>query len=217
MSEMNTMGIRDLENYSKQHSKPLHPLLEQIRDYTLKHTSAPQMMVGELEGKFLQLICTLCGAWNVLEIGTFTGYSTLCIADAIGRGSKVTSIDINPETSAAASHFINLAGLQDRVRLIVGPALEIVPTIPEEFDLVFIDADKVNYDNYYEMVLPKVRYGGLILFDNMLWSGRVMNPQSEEDYALHHLNQKLTMDSRVDNFLLPLRDGIQVVQKVIRS
>jgi caffeoyl-CoA O-methyltransferase len=217
MTEMNTLGIRHLEDYSRLCSKRLNPVLDQIREYTLKNCQDPQMMVGELEGHLLQLLITLTGAWNVLEIGTFTGYSTLCMAEAIGRNSVITSIDINPETSAAASQFINLAGLSDRVKLIVGNAREIIPSLSGSFDLVFIDADKTSYSDYFDLVFPKVRHGGLILFDNMLWSGRVLNPVSAEDHALHQLNQRLFNDSRVHNFLLPLRDGIQIVQKVART
>lgn len=214
---MNTLNIKHLEEYCQAHTKPMHPILKEMREWTLKNCDAPQMMVGNLEGKLLQLLVTLTGAWNVLEIGTFTGYSTLCMAEAVGPGSRITTIDVNQRTSEMAAEFVARAGFADRVRFIVGSAVEILPEMNERFDLVFIDADKTNYDNYFELVLPKVRRGGLILFDNMLWSGRVLNPQSPEDHALNNLNRKLTEDPRVENFLLPLRDGIQIVQKVARD
>lgn len=214
MSEMNTMGIRDLEAYSVKHTKPIHPMLDEIRDYTIKHVSSPQMMVGPLEGKFLQLMCALSSARNIVEVGTFTGYSTLCFADAVGPGGHVTTIDSNAHTSGIAQDFIHRAGFEERVSFAIGFAEEIIDEITGPIDLAFIDADKGNYDLYFEMLLPKIKTAGFLIFDNMLWSGGVLKPVTAEDFALAELNQKLTGDPRVENFLLPLRDGIQIVQKL---
>jgi predicted O-methyltransferase YrrM len=150
----------------------------------------------------------------VVEVGTFTGYSTLCFADAVGERGHVLTIDVNPQTSGIAQEFIHRAGYEDRVSFAIGSASEILSEMEGPFDLAFVDADKTNYDLYYEILLPRIRSAGFILFDNMLWSGRVINPESPEDHALAALNQKLTEDERVENFLLPLRDGIQVVQKL---
>jgi caffeoyl-CoA O-methyltransferase len=213
-TEMNTLNIKDFENYSVRHTKPIHPLLEEIHDYTVKNTEIPQMMIGALEGKFLQLICCLGGARQVIEIGTFTGYSTLCLADAVGPDGHVLTIDVNSETSRIAQKFIRKAGFEDRVSFSVGKALDILENLEESFDLAFVDADKTEYDAYYEAIMSHLRPTGFILFDNMLWEGGVLNPQSPSDKALHALNVKLTADDRVENFLVPLRDGIQVVQKL---
>lgn len=214
MTEMNTLGIRDLEEYSARHTKPIHSILDEIREYTIQHIDCPQMMVGPLEGKFLQLICALSSAKQVVEVGTFTGYSTLCFADAVGPKGHVLTIDVNPQTSGIAQEFIHRAGFEDRVSFAIGSASEILSELEGPFDLAFIDADKTNYDLYYEILLPKIKTAGFLLFDNMLWSGGVLDPQSSEDHALADLNRKLTEDGRVENFLLPLRDGIQVVQKL---
>lgn len=214
MTEMNTLGIKSLEQYAEQHTKSIHPLLAELKQVTIDHTDAPQMMVGNLEGKFLQLICALSNAKSVLEIGTFTGYSTLCMADAVGPNGHVMTIDINADTSRIAQEFMSRAGFQDRVTFIIGDALEVIDDLNGDIDLVFIDADKIRYDSYYEKLLPRVKPSGFLIFDNMLWSGRVLHPQTADDHALNELNKKLTQDPRVENFLIPLRDGIQVVQKL---
>lgn len=214
MSEMNTLGIKTLEKYSENHTKAIHPLLDELKQITIETTEAPQMMVGPLEGKFLQLICALSNAKNVIEIGTFTGYSTLCLADAVGENGHIVTIDCNENTSRTAQDFIARAGFQNRVTFAIGSAIDVLNNIDHVIDLAFIDADKINYDLYYETLLPRMKPAGFMIFDNMLWNGRVLHPQTADDKALDALNKKLTNDSRVENFLVPLRDGIQVVQKL---
>ncbi len=214
MSEMNTLGIKALEKYAENHTKSIHPLLEELKQITIDKTEAPQMMVGALEGKFLQLICALSNAKNVIEVGTFTGYSTLCLADAIGDDGHIVTIDCNENTSRIAQEFVARAGFQNRVTFAIGDAMEVLNGIDHVVDLAFIDADKIRYDQYYEMLLRLVKPTGFLVFDNMLWNGRVLHPQTADDRALDALNKKLTADSRVENFLVPLRDGIQVVQKL---
>lgn len=203
-----------IENYAVSHSKPVHPVLEDLRQYTMSATTAPGMMVGPLEGKFLQLLVALTRAKTVLEVGTFTGYSTVCMADAIGDSGRIISLDVNANTSHVAHEFLSRANLEHRVRLIVGDARKVIHELNEEFDLVFVDADKTGYNDYYDLLFPKVRLGGFLVFDNMLWGGAVLNPQTAEDHSLALLNHRLRHDPRVDNFLLPLRDGIQIVQKL---
>ena len=214
MSEMNTLGIKTLEKYAEIHTKPIHPLLEELKQITIEKTEAPQMMVGSLEGKFLQLICALSNAKNIVEVGTFTGYSTLCLADAVGADGHVVTIDCNQETSRIAQEFISRAGFQNRVTFVIGEAIDVLNNLDNVVDLAFIDADKIKYDLYYETLLPRLKPSGFLIFDNMLWSGRVLHPQTADDRALDNLNKKLTHDPRVENFLVPLRDGIQVVQKL---
>ena len=211
---MNTLGIKTLERYAENHTKAIHPLLDELKQITIETTEAPQMMVGPLEGKFLQLICALSNAKNVIEVGTFTGYSTLCLADAVGDDGHIVTIDCNENTSRIAQEFISRAGFQNRVTFAIGNAIDVLNNIEHDVDLAFIDADKTRYDLYYETLLPRIKPAGFIIFDNMLWNGRVLHPQTADDKALDALNKKLTSDTRVENFLVPLRDGIQVVQKL---
>ena len=214
MTEMNTLGIKTLERYAENHTKTIHPILEELKQRTIETTDAPQMMVGNLEGKFLQLICALSNAKNVIEVGTFTGYSTLCLADAVGDDGHIITIDSNENTSRVAQEFIARAGFQNRVTFAIGDAMDVLNSIDHVVDLAFIDADKISYDSYYETLLPHIKPAGFLIFDNMLWNGRVLHPQTADDKALDALNKKLTNDTRVENFLIPLRDGIQVVQKL---
>ena len=211
---MNTLGIKTLERYAENHTKAIHPILEELKQITIETTEAPQMMVGNLEGKFLQLICALSNAKNIIEVGTFTGYSTLCLADAVGDDGHIITIDSNENTSRIAQEFIARAGFQNRVTFAIGDAMDVLNSIDHVVDLAFIDADKISYDSYYETLLPHVKPAGFLIFDNMLWNGRVLHPQTADDKALDALNKKLTKDTRVENFLIPLRDGIQVVQKL---
>ena len=211
---MNTLGIKTLERYAENHTKAIHPLLDELKQITIETTEAPQMMVGPLEGKFLQLICALSNSKNVIEVGTFTGYSTLCLADAVGDDGHIVTIDCNENTSRIAQEFISRAGFQNRVTFAIGNAIDVLNNIERDVDLAFIDADKTRYDLYYETLLPRIKPAGFIIFDNMLWNGRVLHPQTADDKALDALNKKLTSDTRVENFLVPLRDGIQVVQKL---
>jgi len=149
-----------------------------------------------------------------VEVGTFTGYSTLCMAEVIGPKGHLLTIDINPQTTQAARHFIYEAGFGDRVSFAVGNAIDILKQHDETIDLAFVDADKLNYHLYYELILSRLKPTGFILFDNMFWGGGVLDPKTDEDRALHALNGKLANDKRVENLLLPLRDGIQIVQKL---
>jgi len=214
MSEMNTLGIKEFEKYAEAHTKPIHELLAELKEITIQESDYPQMMIGNLEGKFLQLLVALSGAKKVLEIGTFTGYSTFCLADAIGPHGQIITIDVNERTTDIARSFMHRAGYSDRVIFALGNALEILPEIEGPIDLAFIDADKMGYDSYYEALLPKIKPSGFLVFDNMLWGGEVLNPQTAEGHALHSLNTKLRQDPRVENLMLPLRDGIQIVQKL---
>ncbi|MCO4780710.1 MAG: class I SAM-dependent methyltransferase [Candidatus Cloacimonetes bacterium] len=214
MAEMNTLNIQHLENYSKNHTKEILPILEELSEYTNENTYLPQMMVGKLEGKFLQLICCLTGAKTIVEIGTFTGYSSLCIASSLSAKSHLYTMDCNKKTSQIAYDFAQKAKLDSKITFMVGKASEMFEDFNKTVDLVFIDADKTSYDTYYEIALKKLKPGGFILLDNMLWSGEVIDPKSEDAIALDNLNKKILKDERVENFLLPLRDGIQIVQKL---
>ncbi len=150
----------------------------------------------------------------VLEIGTYLGYSALCFAEGLAEGGKVITLDINEETNKVARSFVERSAFKDKIEFHLGEAIDVIPTLSETFDLVFIDADKTNYSNYYDLVFDKVRPGGFIIADNVLWSGRVLeNEKDESTQALHDFNKMVQADERVSNVLLPIRDGLMVMVK----
>jgi caffeoyl-CoA O-methyltransferase len=180
---------------------------------TKKRMSQWEMLCGVLEGRFLKMMVLMSQATRILEIGTFTGYSALSMAEALPENGRLTTLDIDPESVALAKRFFERSEHGRKISVLQGPALESLRSLPGPFDLAFIDADKLNYPNYYEAVLPKIKTGGLILIDNVLWGGAVLNPQTEEDKAITELNDTIAQDERVDRVLLPIRDGIFLVRK----
>ncbi len=208
---------------------------EQINQYCLGHTTAepavlsqlsrethlkvmsPRMLSGHLQGSFLSLISKLHRPACILEIGTYTGYSAICLAKGLPDAGRLITLDINEETADMARRYFKEAGLDNKIELKTGDAREIIPSLHETFDLVFIDADKRNYSAYFDLVIDKVRHGGLIVADNVLWSGKVILPENEMDAdtkALHEFNNKVLADKRVENMLLPLRDGLMLIRKI---
>src|SRR5438067_10862322 len=173
------------------------------------------MMTGPLEGRFLEFLVFALQAKSVLEIGTFTGYGATSMAAALPPGGKVTSCDINAAAHAAARGHAEAAGVADRIDFRLGPALETIATLDGPFDLVFIDADKTNYDNYFEAVLPKLADRGIIAIDNTLWGGRVLGDadQSDDTVAIRKLNDKLAADDRVTCVQLTIRDGVTLIRR----
>ncbi len=171
------------------------------------------MMVGLMEGRFLGVLVRSLRAGRVLELGTFTGYSSISMALALPPGGRLISCDVNPETTEIARRYAQEAGVVDRIEYRLGPALETVGGLEGEFDLVFIDADKPNYVNYYEATLPLLARSGLIVLDNTLWSGRVADPSEDDDNvrAIRAVNERVLEDPRVDNVLLTVRDGMNLV------
>ena len=163
-----------IQRYSEQHTNPESPLLRRINRETYSEVLLPQMMSGHLQGRVLAQISQMIAPRRILEIGTFTGYSAICMAEGLSKDGKLTTIDINEELEEKVRQYLAEAGLQDKVEYLIGPALELLTRLKDEFDLVYIDADKVNYANYFEMVLPMVRKGGFIVADNVLWSGKVV-------------------------------------------
>ncbi len=205
----------ELDQYTVEHSTPEPPHLAALAEETRQFSSAHGMMVGPVEGQFLALMVELTGAHRVLEIGTFTGYSALSMAAALPPRGTLVTCDVNPDHIGVARRHIAQSPFADRIDIRLGPALETLETLPGPFDLVFIDADKSNYANYYEAVLPKLAEGGLILVDNVLWSGRVLDPEeSDEDTkAIRAFNDKVRDDSRVTCVMLSIRDGITVIRR----
>jgi caffeoyl-CoA O-methyltransferase len=202
-----------VEQYAEQHSSPDGELFERLAAETREKSSAPQMMVGLVEGRFLGLLVRTLRARRVLELGTFTGYSSISMALALPPDGRVITCDVNEETSEIARRYAEEAGVADRIHYRLGPALETIAGLEDEFDLVFIDADKPNYVNYYEATLPRLARSGLMVLDNTLWSGRVADPAENDENveAIRSVNKHVLDDPRVDNVLLTVRDGMNLV------
>jgi caffeoyl-CoA O-methyltransferase len=202
-----------VEEYAEALSSPDGELFERLAAETREKTTAPGMMVGLLEGRFLGVLVRTLRARRVLELGTFTGYSSISMALALPPGGRVITCDVNEETTAIARRYAEEAGVADRIDFRLGPALDAIAELDGPFDLVFIDADKENYVNYYEATLPLLGDGGLMVVDNTLWSGRVADPGEDDDStrAIRALNDRVLADARVENVLLTVRDGMNLV------
>jgi len=174
----------------------------------------PQMLSGKVQGQFLKFISQMLQPACVLEIGTFTGYAAICLAEGLPENGKLFTIDINEELEAIARTHIEKAGLQNKIIQIIGNAVQEIQQLNETFDLVFIDADKQNYSLYYDLVIDKVRSGGFILADNVLWSGKIIDEQKDKDTKkLAEFNDKVQQDNRVENVIVSIRDGIMMIRK----
>jgi caffeoyl-CoA O-methyltransferase len=205
----------EIQNYSEQHTMAESPLLKKIARDTHAHVMMPRMLSGHLQGRVLSMISHMIRPQNILEIGTYTGYSAICLAEGLREGGKLITIDINDELEERVRGYFDQAGISDRVSFLIGNALQIIPTLSERFDLVFIDADKENYSRYFDLVIDRVNLNGFILADNVLWSGKVLNPDPDNDTrAILEFNKRIQADSRVENVLLPVRDGIMVARKI---
>ncbi|HCU52787.1 MAG TPA: methyltransferase [Gammaproteobacteria bacterium] len=206
---------KPIEDYCLAHTSPTDPLLEELAGYTRAHCKMPQMLTGPVEGTFLRMLMQTSGARRVLEIGTFTGYSALSMAAGLPDDGELVTCDIDPDTNAIARSFWARSPHGGKISPRLGPALETLATLPVEpaYDLVFIDADKENYQNYYEAVLPRLRAGGLIAADNTLWSGKVLDPREKSDHAIVAFNDHIRKDPRVEHVLLSVRDGVLLIRK----
>ena len=204
-----------IETYAEEHTSPPTEALQRLAEETTATLDAPQMMVGALEGRVLEMLVFLSGARRVLEIGTFSGYSSISMAAGLPEGGRIVTCDISEKHAEVARRHIEASGLADRIEVRVGPALETLAELDGPFDFVFIDADKGNYANYYEAVLPKLSDRGLIAVDNTLWSGRVIDPTDEEadTLAIRRFNTQIAEDPRVVNVILTVRDGITLIRK----
>lgn len=204
-----------LQAYAEQHTSPENSGLQRVNRDTHAKVLMPRMLSGHLQGRVLSMISYMIRPQLILEIGTYTGYSAICLAEGMERGGKIITLDINEELEDRVRKNFQDAGMEDRVDYRIGNALKIIPEINEVFDLVFIDADKENYANYFDLVIDKVRPGGFILADNVLWSGKVLDEKPDKDTrAINAFNKKIQDDSRVENVLLPIRDGIMLIRKV---
>lgn len=206
---------KDIEHYSTQHSTTESDLLKQINRDTHAKVMMPRMLSGHLQGRVLSMISNMMRPKRILEIGTYTGYSALCLAEGLQPDGKLITVDINEELQERVKAYFSAADLKDKVEYFIGDAATIIPTLTDEFDLVFIDADKEQYSTYYDLVIDKVKTGGVILADNVLWSGKVLDSKPDKDTrAIVEFNNKIQADKRVENVLLPIRDGIMMIRKL---
>jgi caffeoyl-CoA O-methyltransferase len=204
----------EVEAYAEAQTEPPDDVLARLAEETREKTTMPAMMVGPVEGRFLGFLVRALGATRVLEVGTFTGYSSISMARALPPDGRVTSIDVNPETTEIARRYAAEAGVVDRIDYRVGPGTELLAELEGPFDLVFIDADKDGYVDYYEAALPLLADGGLIVADNVLWSGRVVSaPEDDSTRAIQRFNEHVRNDDRIESVMLTVRDGMTLVRK----
>ncbi|MFK7812910.1 MAG: O-methyltransferase [Maribacter sp.] len=200
-----------LENYIRDHSEKEPDLLQELTRETHLKVIQPRMITGHFQGRVLSMLSKLIRPKNILEIGTYTGYSALCLAEGIQKNGQLHTIDVNEELTSIQSRYFDKSGFGNQIVQHTGDALDIIPKLDIVFDLVFIDAEKKSYDAYFEAVLKKTKPGSVILSDNVLWSGKVIEPLDPKDKATKVLldyNKKLKEDSRVETVLLPIRDGL---------
>ncbi len=202
----------EIEAYALVHSGLEDPLLQALAHDTQVNAKWPQMQTGHVEGLFLRMLVQVSKARRVLEIGTYTGYSALSMAMGLPEDGRVITCDIDAEATAMARQYWERSGQGEKIDLRLGPALETIESLEGPFDFVFVDADKENYINYWEAVLPKVREGGLIAVDNVLWSGRVLEPKEPLDHAIVAFNRHVRYDDRVDLVMLTVRDGVTLAR-----
>ncbi len=207
----------EVEAYAAAHTTPPAAHLLELERETRETLSSPQMLTGDIEGRFLEFLVSLSQPRLVLEIGTYSGYSALSMAGALPDGGRVVTCELSDEHADVAERHIAAAGFADRIEVRRGPAIDTIASLDGPFDLVFIDADKEGYLAYYEAVVPKLSERGLIVADNVLWSGRVATPPSEDDaestIALRAFNDRISADERVVNVMLSVRDGVTLVRR----
>lgn len=212
---MKAIVPRPIEEYATAHTSGPAPLLAELEAYTLAHCARPHMLTGRLEGALLRMLVKLTRARRVLEIGLYTGYSALTMAQALPPDGEVLSCEIDVDNARVAQSFFDRSPDGRKIRVLLGPALETLQTLPTEpaFDLAFLDADKEHYGDYYHAVLPRLRRGGLLVADNTLWSGSVLKPEHDSDRAVVAFNALVQADERVENVLLTVRDGVTLIRK----
>jgi predicted O-methyltransferase YrrM len=204
-----------LQHYAELHTSAENDLLKTINRETHAKVMMPRMLSGHLQGRVLSMISHMIRPKHILEIGTYTGYSALCLAEGLQSDGRLVTIDINEELEDLVRSSVRKAGMDNKIDFRIGNALEIIPSLDVKFDLVFIDADKENYSRYFDLVIDRVNLNGFILADNVLWSGKVLDAKPDKDTkAIVEFNAKIQQDERVENVLLPIRDGIMMIRKV---
>ena len=200
-----------IDDYAVAHSQEEPVILQELSKETWQKVLNPRMLSGAFQGRILSVLSKLIKPKNILEIGTYTGYATLCFAEGLTSDGKIITIDKNEELETLQNKYFEKSGFRKQITQLVGNAIEIIPTINEKFDLVFIDADKSNYINYFHLIIDKMNSGGIILSDNVLWSGKVveaLDPKDEDTKVLLAYNKLMNEDPRIETVLLPIRDGL---------
>lgn len=206
-----------LSAYCENHTSPESDLLKKVNRDTNAEVLLPRMLSGHLQGRFLSFISCMIKPEKILEIGTYTGYSALCLAEGLKSSGKLITIDINAELEDRVREYFDQSEYSKNITYIIGNALKVIPSLNEEFDLVFIDADKENNDAYFDLVIDKLKTGGFLLIDNVLWSGKVIAQgvkQDKDTQSILDFNTKIQIDKKLKNMLLPIRDGIMMIQKI---
>jgi predicted O-methyltransferase YrrM len=207
---------KDLDRYIRDHRTPEDKVLEELYRQTHIYVVNPYMGSGHIQGKFLEMLSHMIHPSRILEIGTYTGYSAICLARGLKTGGQLHTIEMNDELNEMSTHYFALAGVADRVTLHTGRAQDVIPVLNYTFDLVFIDGDKREYCEYFDLVFEKVRKGGFILADNVLWGGKIESEEALKDpqtKGVVMFNEKIRKDHRVEKIVLPLRDGLMIVRK----
>lgn len=206
-----------IDEYVQKNSTPPDELLHEIYRQTNLKTIYPRMISGPVQGKLLEMFCRMLQPKRVLEIGTFTAYATISMARAMPMDALLTTIEADEELEPLIRGFITKAGLEEKIQLLIGDAKQLIPQLQDKFDLVFIDADKLGYPTYYALVFDKVKKDGFMVADNVLWSGKVADPniKDAETNAIRNFNQLVASDKRVEQVMLPLRDGLSIIRKLV--
>ena len=214
--KMNNFINKDIFEYSEKYSQQEPKILQELNRETHLKVLNPRMLSGFFQGRLLSIISKLIKPKKVLEIGTYTGYSAICIAEGMNKNGIIHTIDKNEELNTIQKKYFKKSGLENNIIQYNGCALDIIPKIEEKFDLIFIDADKENYINYFNLVIDKLNNNGVILADNVLWSGKVINSEDHDltTNVLREFNRMVNNDKRVETILLPIRDGISIIRKI---
>ncbi len=208
---------QEILEYAEKHSEKEPKVLQELRRETWQKVLAPRMLSGHIQGRFLAMISKIVCPESILEIGTYTGYATICLAEGLVENGLIHTVDNNEELLEIQEKYFLKAGYKKQILQYTGDALHIIPHINQKFDLVFIDADKANYSSYFDAVIENMKTGGIILVDNVLWSGKVIHIPNENDIdtkAIIAFNEKVRSDKRVKSLLLPIRDGLSMLRKL---
>jgi predicted O-methyltransferase YrrM len=208
---------KKIEDYARSFTSPETEVMNELNRETYLNKLQPRMLSGHMQGAFLRMISQMIAPKNILEIGTYTGYSAIALASGLREGGKLTTLEFNEEHEQMALHYFKKAGLENKIDLKIGDATQIIPTLDQQWDLVFIDADKNNYSVYYDLVFDALPSGGWIIADNVLWSGKVLADDAnldEDTLAIKAFNKKVMNDGRVENMILPYRDGLMLIRKL---
>jgi caffeoyl-CoA O-methyltransferase len=212
---MKKLTSEEINNYCEQFSTPENEVLVNVRRQTYLQTELPIMLSGHLQGRVLSMISHMIRPHRILEIGTFTGYASICLAEGLPEDGLLYTLEVNEELKDFCEQYFIQAGFGNKIKMLIGNAIDILPTLDEEFDLVFIDADKINYGKYFELAFSKVKKGGFILADNVLYNGEILDEKtmSKNAKAMHAYNQKINENESIESVLLPIRDGIMISRK----